>query len=248
MLVGVVVAAVACSGSGSNPKSAVDAAVNATRAGHTLRETVSSGTPTASGTQTSTAAGTYSFTRQIGELTVDTGALLGKVEVVLSGSTLYIRVPAAFASAVPKGKTWVSGSLDHPPTIPGAGNLLSLAGGADPTRVLESLQHASTKVTKVGSATVNAIPATQYRVDVDLTKDSSPLAASEIKLLGGSKLTDDVFVGQGGQVARVVAHVSLSGGAVGTVTTDYDTFGIPVTAAVPPADQVVDAGTLGFGS
>lgn len=242
-LVGVVVVA-GCSGSGNGAKSAIDAAANMTRSAHTLRETVSSGTPTASGTQTSTAAGTYSFTKQIGEMTVDTGALLGKAEVIVNGSTLFVKVPAAFAGSVPKGKTWVSGSLDNPPTIPGSGNLFSLAGGSDPNRVLEAVQHASSNAKKVGAATVNGTPATQYRVDVDLTKDTSPLAASEIKLVGGSKMTDDVFVAQTGQIARVVAHVSLSGGAVGTITTDYDTFGVAVTATIPPATQVVDANQI----
>ncbi|MHB8468009.1 MAG: LolA-like protein [Acidimicrobiales bacterium] len=237
-----VLAACGGGGSGSGAQSAVDAAVNATRAAGSVRETVSAGTPTASGTATSTADGTYSFAQQLGGFTVNTGAEIGRLTVVLTAKVLYIRVPAALLAVAPKGKAWISAALDNPPTVPGVGNLTTLAGGADPVWLLEALQHASTKATKVGSATVNGGSATQYRVEIDLSRDSA--TASVSKLVGGSKESDDVFVDPAGRLARVVAHVALPGGATGTITVDLSGYGIPVAATLPPRDQVIDARQL----
>ena len=214
--------------------------MKATIAAGSFKETVSSITPTASGSETSKATGAYSFVTHLGQFSVDTGALLGTVDVVVSGATLYIKVPAALV-ATTKGKPWVSAALDNPPSVPGTGNITSLAGGADPSRVLEAIQHAATAVTKVGSSTVNGAASTQYKVTIDLTKDSSPLAASEAKLIGGSKEIDDVYVAAGGQIVKVVQHVALSGNATGTITSDYTTFGTAVTATPPPASGVIDA-------
>jgi hypothetical protein len=241
---GMLVAACSGGGGGNGDTKAVSDAVNATIGGATIRETVRAVTPTASGSQTAVAVGGYSFVTHLGSFTADTGAVLGRVTVFSGGSTLYIAVPGALASAVPAGKKYVSASLDNPPSIPGAGNFLSLAGGTEPTRVFEALQNAVTSASKVGASTVNGTATTQYTVKIDLASDKSPLAASEAKLIGGTKETVDVYVGPTGKLVRLVAHVALSGGATGTITSDYYGYGMPLSLQLPPPDQVIDAKTV----
>jgi hypothetical protein len=80
---------------------------------------------------------------------------------------------------------------------------------------------------------------------VDLAKASSPLASSEITLLGGSTETDDIYVGTDGRIQRLVQTIGLSGGgAPEVVTTDFGSYGKPVSITIPAASQTVDAAKL----
>lgn len=230
-------------GSGSSASGSIRAAVNATIAAGTAKEEVSSLTPTASATSKSSATGTYSFTNHVGAFAVTTDAFLGNLDVVVSGSTLYIKVPAALLTAS-KGKPWAGVDMTNPPTVPGAGNVASLAGAADPTRALTQLQEGIVSASKVGAATVGTTAATQYTAKIDLAKAKSAQAASEKTLIGGSTATDDVFIGADNRILRIVSKVNLSGGAVETLTIDYSGYGTPVTTQQPSAADTVDAATL----
>jgi len=241
--VGLVIAlAVAgCSSSGSSATGAVMKAVSATLGSGTVRVQATSVTPTASGSDTSKATGSYDLAAHEGTYSVDTGALLGTVQALATESTLYIHLPAALAATLTGGKAWATADLQHPPTIPGIGNLPSVAGGADPTRALIGLQEGMTGAKKMGVAA----GVTQYQATVNLTRASSPLAASEMTLLGGSAETDEIYVGTDGRIQRLVQSVRLSGGGVPeVVTTDFSDYGQPVTIVIPPPSQTVDAAKL----
>lgn len=222
----------ACGGGGNSAPKSLHDAVAATM-GSSVHEDVTAVTPTASGTSTSKATGTYAFSSHSGSFTVDTGALVGKVDAVLNGDTLYVKVPAALATVLPAGKRWVSADLNKPPTIPGTGNLTTLAGGTDPQRAFYGLLHA-TSVTKAGN---------HYTAHVDLSKDTSPLATSERTLVAGSVFTVDATVGTDGRLSQMVMHVPLTGGGTSTITVNYSGFGAAVGVTVPPAGQVIDAGS-----
>ncbi len=228
-LIATVTFLMSCSGS-SGPSAAtlLDRAMAATTAAHGMHEEVTSTTPTASATQTSTASGVYSFDGGLGQFTVDTGAILGKLDVVATGPALFIKVPVALRGAS-KGRGWVSASLDNPPTIPGAGNVISLAGGADAARLFTAIKAHRTSVTKTAAG---------YTAKLDLTGD--PLA----KLVGGTADTVDVTVDASGRITQVVQRVALSGNATGTVTSVYSSFGASVNATTPPHGDVIDAAQL----
>jgi len=230
-----------CSSSGSSATGAVLKAVNATLGASTVQIQVTSVTPTASGSDTSKAKGSYDLSTHEGTYSVDTGALLGTVEALATQSTLYIRLPAAIAATLAGGKAWATADLQHPPTIPGIGNLPTVAGGADPTRALIGLQDGMTGARKVGVAS----GVTHYQATVDLAKAASPLASSEITLLGGSAETDDIYVGGDGRIQRLVQSVRLTGGGPPEVlTTDFSNYGQPVSITIPAASQTVDAAKL----
>jgi len=237
----VAVAVTGCSSSGSSTTGAVLKAVSATLGAGTVRVQATSVTPTASGSDTSKATGSYNLSAHEGTYSVDTGALLGTVAALATESTLYIRLPAAIAATLTGGKVWATADLQHPPTIPGIGNLPSVAAGADPTRALIGLQEGMTSARKVGVAS----GVTHYQATVNLAKASSPLASSEITLLGGSTETDDVYVGSDGRIQRLVQSVRLSGGgAPEVVTTDFGNYGEPVSITIPASSQTVDASKL----
>jgi hypothetical protein len=231
-----------CSSStGPSASGAVLKAVSATLGAGTVQVQATSVTPTASGSETAKATGSYDLAADEGSYSVDTGALLGTVQALATESTLYIRLPAAIAATVAGGKAWATADLQHPPLIPGIGNLPSVAGGADPTRALIGLQQGMTSTRKIGVAS----GVVHYQATVDLAKASSPLASSEITLLGGSTETDDIYVGTDGRIQRLVQTIGLSGGgAPEVVTTDFGSYGKPVSITIPAASQTVDAAKL----
>src|SRR5579863_5225169 len=102
LVVGLVTAlAVAgCSSSGSSATGAVMKAVSATLGAGTVRVQATSVTPTASGSDTSKATGSYDLSTHQGTYSVDTGALLGTVQALATESTLYIHLPAALVATL----------------------------------------------------------------------------------------------------------------------------------------------------
>jgi hypothetical protein len=237
-------ATAACSsGSGASATSAVHNAVNVTLGAGSVKESVSSLTPTASATSKSSATGTYAFGSHSGEFTVTTDAFLGTFDVVVVGGTLYLKLPPALV-LVAGGKKWASADLAHPPTVPGAGNLIALAGATDPGLAVTGLQEGLTSAKKVGRATVDGVATTQYNAQVTFPKSPSALGASERTLIGGSSENDDVFVGPDGKLVRLARRVAISAGATETLTVDYSNYGAPVSVSAPPADQTADAAKL----
>jgi len=252
----------ACSSSksGPSPTAAVQAAVTASMAARTVQERVTAVTPTSSGQTTSKASGGYSFTAREGTFNVDTGDILGKVDVLVKDSNLYINLPASIAQTLAKGKTWVSADLNNPPQIPATGNLTVLAAAADPSRSFQLLADGMTTASKVGPDQVDGQPVTHYRATLDLNKAKAaapaatqPLVQSEISLLGPgvSGVTDDVYLGTDGKIVRLVGNVDFSGGkaapspkTTGINTADYSGYGSTVMVNIPPGAQVVDAAKL----
>jgi len=230
-------AAAACSSSKATPKGPTPAdtlqsALTATLAGGTVTEAVVAVTPTASASSTSKGTGRYSFSASQGTFSVDTGAILGTLDVLVDQSTLYIHLPASVAATVAKGKAWATVSLDNPPAVPGVGNLPALAGGADPSRLLEMLQDGVSSVTLVGTEPIDGQPTTHLRAQVDLDSAArrapaarQPLARSEAILLGGTTVTADVWIGADGRLRRVVDHLALPGGSSGSLATTANSSG-----------------------
>jgi hypothetical protein len=173
----------------------------------------------------------------------------GTFQVRLVGGKLYLMLPAQ-ARAATGGKPWaavdVSSLEPDNSTVPGLGS-----SSSDPSQVLGYLQGISSSNTNLGSATIRGVQTTHYRVVVDLNKaaQASPKAAAGyqkiISELHTSTLPIDVWTDSSDRVNQMQFQIpvpanqggALAGGNVNFRMQLYD-FGVPVTVAAPPADQV----------
>ena len=223
-----------CSSStGPSASGAVLKAVSATLGAGTVQVQATSVTPTASGSDTAKATGSYDLAADEGAYSVDTGALLGTVQALATESTLYIRLPAAIAATVAGRQAVGDGEPPAPTAHPGHRQPAQRGRRGRPDPALIGLQEGMTSTRKFGVAS----GVTHYQATVDLTKASSPLASSEITLLGGSTETDDIYVGSDGRIQRLVQSIRLSGGGTPeVVTTDFSNYGKPVSITIPAAE------------
>jgi hypothetical protein len=175
-------------------------------------------------------AGTGGFDtkNRAGELNLRfaTGGISGTMQVVLSGTDLYIHSPL-LSIALPSGKTWIK--VDLSKSAKAGGLDLSSILSQDPTQALDALQNVGT-VTEVGTVQIGGATWTHYHALV------SKSAAAKA---GG---TYDVWVGDDGYIHRVRTVVAgTAGSTTGAVraTSTLSGFGEPVTVTTPPASQTV---------
>jgi len=263
----------ACGGGGASAEATLvrDAPEKTTAAGTSRLEIAIDPAPTqgASGAQSAAVppikiTGEADYRAHRGHMLIDLSqyGLPGPpVDAVFDNATVYEKFPQALAAALPKGKSWVKVDLATAGKSVGVDlQGLSQAQAGDPSQTLDYLRGASDNVTRVGAEDVRGTQTTHYRAVIDLNKaaDQSPTARdaikSTIKLLGSSTQPVDAWVDAQGRVRRLKYAVDLSKSKVaastpstpGSIifTLDLFDFGVPVQAAVPPADQVVDLGTI----
>jgi hypothetical protein len=176
------------------------------------------------------------------------------IDEIIDGKVIYIGGDM-FAKQLPGGKKWVKLDLGKEASKLGI-DLDALGGGAsqDPAGTLDYLKGAGTS-RKVGTATIDGIPTTQYHVDVDLAKAAAksgdPDAKSSVaklqKLIGHKTLPVDVWVDSKHLVRREKLDYSATAqGQKSSVdlTIDYTKFGVDVDADPPPAGEVADFAAL----
>ena len=160
-----------------------------------------------------------------------------------SSPLLYIRMPAL--DQYLSGKAWVRADLGALAKKGGLSQLLQTAGNEDPTKALQLLS-AIGSVTKVGTATVDGVSATEYTGSIDVKKAAAAVGSSYGKLL--QKSTDatipvDVWVGSDGLVRRLRENFSypVDGTASTTsLTLSLTDFGIKTAITPPAADKTMD--------
>lgn len=182
---------------------------------------------------------------------------------LISGTTVYIRLPDALTGKVPSlnGKPWVKVDLAQAAAsagVPGIGSLVNNPASSDPSQFLNYLRAAGT-VTKVGSETVNGISTTHYRAVIDLDKVAGTLPSAQRTeaqgaIAGLEKLTNlhqipvGVWIDGQNLVRRIrmTFHEALSTGqSVGTtINVDITGYGPQAPPVLPSPDQVTDAGSL----
>lgn len=175
----------------------------------------------------------------------------GSTEIVVDGTTIYVRSPL-FGALAQDGKPWLKTDAGSLPL--GAGGL----GGAqsDPAGILELFEGAGDEVEDLGRAEVRGVPTTHYRTDLELdellARASGPAAAEleeRLRSLGAGDLPTmpaQAWVDDEGRVRRVelaftpgAGAPGLDGGAVTMeITVELYDFDEPVDIAVPSADQV----------
>ena len=170
-------------------------------------------------------------------------------EIVLEQNgdyVIFMKIPF-LASQLPGGRQWMK--LDVSKLGKSAGvDLGKLMSGSQlqPTDLLSALKADGAKVHELGSATVDGIATTHYRVTVDMAKVleskglTSPLlstAASKMK-----SITENVWIGNDGLVRRVAFVYGMpQGGPRMSMKMNIYDYGAHVTIAAPPSSQVFDA-------
>jgi hypothetical protein len=164
----------------------------------------------------------------------------GKIDEVLDGTTLYLSSPL-FSNRLPSGKKWMK--LDLSEFGKAKGINFSALMSQTPAQALKRLDAAG-KVTQVGTAQIDGVATTHFRVEhLDITK--LPQGAKIEALAHPTYGPIDVWIGRGnGYVYREAMSFSYSvqgAKASLTMTSDFSKFGESVHVSVPAASKTVDA-------
>jgi hypothetical protein len=245
-----------CGGSGVIDPVAKAAEVTSSQQGAriSLREVVS----TPAGPFTITGAGFINQRQRSGSISMDVSgppglsgeaaALAGqRIDFEFQYPRVYVRIPA-LASEL-GGKSWIA--LDLQKASAGSGidlSSLSSSSNLDPSQFLNYLRATGGKDTNLGHATVDGVPTTRYRVQVDLEGVVSRLPAEERaaakasvekleQLTGVHSLPVEAWVDSSQRVRRFAMQMNLLGAAAGSsvqILVDYTSFGA-VPSVQPPA-------------
>ncbi len=183
----------------------------------------------------------------------------GSTKVLLVNGIEYLQVPAAERSQIPGHRAWVSINLNtlSQARLGASFSQIASAGNSNPAQALSQLSAISRGVSRIGSATVAGVPATEYRAQVSLDKAAARAQAKggakaaqafrqEIKALGTATFPVDVWVDAHHLVRQIRYHVPLpatgTGGGSGTatLTITFTNFGAPVRLSPPPSSQTAN--------
>jgi hypothetical protein len=209
---------------------------------------------------TITGAGQVDFATKAFTLSVNAPSG-GTIKILLVNGTGYLQVPAAARSQIPGHKAWVSVNLNKVSQVKLGATFsqLASAGNDNPAQALSQLSAVSGGVSKVGSAAVAGVPATEYRARVSLNKAAAKVQAKEgakaaqavrqeIKALGTATVPVEVWVDAHHLVRQIRYQAPIpaagAGGPVGSgtavLTMTFTSFGGPVHLSPPPASQTAD--------
>jgi hypothetical protein len=108
-----------------------------------------------------------------------------RLRELISGTTVYVGLPAALAKRIPgasASRPWLKIDLAQASSsagVPGVGSLLNNPTSTDPSQLLNFLRATSGGVTKVGSASINGVPTTEYQAQVNLDKVPNGLPSAQ---------------------------------------------------------------------
>jgi hypothetical protein len=195
------------------------------------------------------ARGVFDRKSQRGAFTTKTklGSRAFTVRQIADKQRLYLRSPI-FAGKLPGGKSWLKIDVAEAARVPGLDlDALGVSGPSqDPVQGLDYLQGAGT-AKRLGTAKVNGVATTHYRVQVDLERAAKRSAKGTAKrsldrlissLGGPTMLPIDVWIDGDNLIRRQqVKYSATSAGARSAfdITTDYTGYGTTLDAK-PPAD------------
>jgi len=183
-----------------------------------------------------------------------------RMQMVLDGGTLYLKLPAAATGALPlAGKQWLKLDVSKLKGVPGLSSLGGDPTFQDPSHVLQVLESEASNVVNEGKQRVDGFETTDYRAYLDLSHVASNVSGPQqaaaqqaiSALEQATKSQDipvDVWIDPYGFVRRMVMTVDLSlpnGASMQeAVTADFSDYGPQRPPALPPADQVQDLASL----
>ena len=279
---GAVVAAAAAAGpvavtaSGCGAASTLDpvakaASISTTTPGFQMRFAVRFGSPQLSTPLTATGTGSIDARDRTGsvvfvmnagndpELKKALGGSTLRLQELVDGTTVYVKLPPAIASKLPGGRPWMKIDLAKASGIAGFSSLANNPVSSDPSQFLSYLRATSGHVSKQGSEVVNGVQTTHYHATISLDRvpDTLPSASrkgakqavSSIEQLTGLKqLPVDAWIDANNLIRRmrlsfaesVAPSVKLNIG----MTMDFVKYGPQPKPRFPSADQVSDASSL----
>ena len=182
-----------------------------------------------------------------------------RLEELVDGTTVYVKLPPAIASKLPGGRPWTKVDLAKESGIPGFSSLANNPVSTDPSQFLSYLRATSGHVSTRGSEVVNGVQTTHYHATISLDRvpDTLPSASrkgakqavSSIEQLTGLKqLPVDSWIDAKNLIRRMrlsfaeslAPSVKLNIG----MTMDFIKYGPQPKPAFPSADQVSDASSL----
>jgi hypothetical protein len=182
-----------------------------------------------------------------------------RLEELVNGTTVYVKLPPAIASKLPGGRPWMKVDLAKASGIPGFSSLADNPVSSDPSQFLSYLRAASGNVSKQGSDVVNGIQTTHYHATISLDKVPGALppasrkgakqAVSSIEQLTGLRqLPVDAWIDGNNLIRRM--RLSFAESLAPSVklniaiTMDFVKYGPQPTPTFPSADQVTGASSL----
>lgn len=189
----------------------------------------------------------------------------GAVRVLQLGPLTYTRVPPAQQSQIPGHKPWVSINLNQvtEAKLGKSFSQLESTENDSPNNLLANLGQVSSRVTKVGTATVNGVATTEYLAEVDLDKVAAKQkaklgakAAEQVQqqeqALGTRTLPVRVWIDSHSLIRRLIEQVPIpaasagatNGSGTATLTMNFLSYGVPLSLSPPPKAQVADITAL----
>jgi hypothetical protein len=189
-------------------------------------------------TTTVSAAGGYDFLERSGTI-VETipGLAAGPINAVFDSTSMAIELPAAVRKPLKLSKRWIE--------VPTAG-FVGAGQTNDPTQELSLLKSVGS-VTSAGTDTIDGVPCARYNGAIDSAKDLALLGPDARALIAKSRVAlpktfpVDVCLDAKGLPRQITSHLTLTVSGtplVEDISYDLTDFGTPVTAILPPADQV----------
>lgn len=162
---------------------------------------------------------------------------IGEVEFVSSGSTIWVRLPAAKSALT--GKGWVSVTLE-----PGT------AVSNDPTKQLDYLADLGGVPERLGTAEVRGVTTGHYRTSLQaervlaaMPKELQALTRSGMAAAGLSEIPIETWIDADGLPRRIETTLSMADAqSVGRM--ELFDYGVPVSITVPGAAETTRVATL----
>jgi hypothetical protein len=181
-----------------------------------------------------------------------------KVEAIQDGTRFYVSSPL-FESALPAGKTWISGDIEKIGRQHGVDiGQVGAFGKSDPRDMLDLLRAVSGDLEQVGDDEIRGVSATHYRTTLDADELGAQLANTEAKGLadgfadtirsaGLEEVPIDVWVDEDSLLRRLEMTIELEqlgSKAESSFSMDLFDYGEPVDVTPPPAAEVADVAEL----
>jgi hypothetical protein len=180
------------------------------------------------------------------------------LQAIQDGTRFYVSSPL-FESALPAGKTWISGDLAQIGREQGFDlGQIGAFGKSDPRDMLDMLRATTGQLEEVGRDEIRGVEATHYRTTLDLDELRARLEKLEAKGVvdgfiesiessGMQEVPLDVWVDADSLVRRLVMTISTKQSgrtAKASFSMDVFDYGEPVEVAAPPASEVVEGSEL----
>jgi hypothetical protein len=202
----------------------------------------------------------------IPQLAAVLGSSTIRVDEIVNGLTIYLKLPSALTGGQQHGKPWMKIDLGKAASAAGMSGLSSLIDNptsTDPSQFLRYLRATSGSVKKVGSGSVDGFQTTEYRATIDLDRvpNAEPAASraavrqtiTELEQAGHiHSLPITVWIDGQNLVRRMAFSLneSVSGESLAVkMRIDIPQYGPQPPPQLPPASQVTDVtGEVGAGS